>query len=95
MLTLVSEAWKQNKTRVLLVAIPVIAMLLGALFMKGWRSWLIASAEKLLKKTKEKDSSLKKEADELDSKANEHKQKADKLKQEAQSIEDDKDWHKK
>jgi hypothetical protein len=95
MLELISKAWQDNKGKFLLVAIPVAILLLASLVMKGWRSYLISSAKKLLEKAVAKDKQLSVEAEKTDQEANDHKAKADELGKKADAIEDDADWNKK
>lgn len=97
MLELVSKAWKESKVKFLLVVIPVALLLLSAVFIKAWRSYLLASAKKLLEKTFEKDKQLSAEADKANQEAEEHKAKADELGKKVDEVdkEDDADWNKK
>lgn len=97
MLDLLSKAWQESKVKVLLVAIPLFVILLAAIFLKAWRSWLLASAEKLIKKTMGRDKELSSHADAANAEAEEHKAKADELKKKAKAIDgdDDEDWNKK
>ena len=97
MLDLVSNAWKASKVKFLLVAIPVVVMLLAAIFLKAWRSYLVASAKKLLEKTLSKDKQLSAESDKANQEANDHKAKADELGKKADEVknDDDADWNKK
>jgi divalent metal cation (Fe/Co/Zn/Cd) transporter len=95
MLELVSKTWKENKVKFLLVAIPVAAMIVAALFFKGYRIYLMASAKKLLEKAQSKDSKLTIEATALENDAAAHKAKADELGKKADTVEDDVNWNKK
>jgi len=98
MLDIIGKTWKENKTRFLLVAVPVVLMLLAAIFLKGYRAWLVSSAAKLLEGTKKKDEQLKAEAEAADAEAEAHKAQAAALKkkeQEVEAEEGDADWHKK
>ena len=72
-------------------------MLIAAVFVKAWRSWLAASAKKLLEKTLAKDKILSKEADKAEVEADLHKANADGLKKKADAVDsqDDPDWNKK
>jgi len=95
MLELVSKAWETNKPKLFMVAVPVVALVLCALFFKAWRVWLLSSAEKLLKTTQKKNQKISEEANELEIQANQHKKKADEIKKKSEKIEDDADWNKK
>lgn len=95
MLELVSKAWETNKPKLLMVAIPTITLIFCALFFKGWRSWLLSSAEKLLRAAQKKDQKISEEADKLDVQANQHKKKADEIRKKTEKLEDDPDWNKK
>jgi phosphate/sulfate permease len=97
MLDLLTEAWRTNKIKVLLIAIPLLLMLLAAVFFKAYRSWLAASAKRLIEKTLGKDKQLSKEADKADTEADMHKANADDLKKKADAVDgqDDPDWNKK
>ncbi len=97
MLDLISETWKTNKMKVLLVAIPVIGLLLAAIFLSAYRDSLISSAKKLMGESEAKDAKLTQEAAVANAQAEDHKAAADALavKAEAVSKEDDADWNKK
>ena len=95
MLDILSKAWAESKLKVLLVAAPIILILLAALFLKVYRSYLVSSAQKLLEKTLSKDKILADESNVLEQSADEHKAKADELAKKADAVEDDKDWNKK
>ena len=95
MLDLVSKAWETNKVKFLLVAIPIVLMLLSALFFKAWRGHLLSSAKKLLEKVSKKNDQLSTESDAANREADEKKAKADELKKKADSVEEDPDWNKK
>jgi predicted Holliday junction resolvase-like endonuclease len=96
MLESLKAAWAANKPKVILVAVPLVLLLLAALFLKGYRSWLLSSAVKLLGKAEKKDAELKAEADEANKKAEEHKMKAEEIEKKVEEVkkDDDADWHK-
>lgn len=97
MLDQVSNAWKENKLKVILVAAPIIILLLASIFLKGYRAYLVATAKKLLDNTVKKDADISKEADKANQEAEEHKAKADDLGKKAEAVksDDDADWNKK
>ncbi len=97
MLEQVSNAWKNNRTMFLLVAIPVGLLLISALFLKGYREYILASAKKLLEKATSKDKQLSEEANKADAEANQHKAKADEIAKEVKKVDgdNDADWNKK
>lgn len=97
MLDLVSNAWKESKLKVILVALPIVALLLAAVFLKAYREYLVYTAKKLLDSSVKKDSELTQQADKANSEAEEHKAKADQLAQESKKVDsdDDADWNKK
>lgn len=97
MLEQVSNLWQQNKVKFLMVAIPVVLLLIAAIFLKAYRQWLLDSAKKLMQTTQAKDKELSQAADQANQEANDHKAKADQLAQQEKEVDkdDDADWNKK
>lgn len=94
MLEVLKQVWKTNKIRVILVAIPVILLMLAAVFLGVKKEYILYVASKLLGATKEEDKKLSEEAAKANAAAEEHKKTANELGDKADDIKPDPDWNK-